>query len=325
LINREVVVNGEEALNNRPIKPLVDALRQLGADIDYLERENYPPVYLKRTAKENNQVVFDENISSQFISALLLIAPYLPQGLSIQLPINQVSFSYIHMTIALMRMNGVDVDVSENKISVQHQNYMPVAYKVSADWSAAIYWIGFIAIAGKGKVLLNGLKIANLQGDEALLNWLPHFGITHSLTEDGIVFEKSEAAIVNELTLDLSDSPDLAQPLAVITAALGVKASLTGLSTLKHKESDRIKAITTELNKAGAEVSGNDDSLEIRGKVNKQLLNLITFETYHDHRMAMSLAMLAALGEPIILNNPKVVTKSYPTFFAELEKFCEIT
>jgi len=324
LINREVVVSGEEALNNRPINPLVDALRQLGAEIDYLEKENYPPVHLKRTAKEYNQVVFDENISSQFVSALLLIAPYLTQGLSIQLPINQVSFSYIHMTVALMRMNGVDVDVSENKISVQHQNYMPVAYKVSADWSAAIYWIGFIAIAGKGKVLLNALKIENLQGDEALLNWIPHFGITHSLTEEGIVFEKSEAAIVNELTLDLSDVPDLAQPLAVITAALGIKASFTGLSTLKHKESDRIEAITTELNKAGAEVSGNDDSLEIRGKVNKQLLNQITFDTYHDHRMAMSLSMLAALGEPIILNNPEVVSKSYPTFFTELEKFCEI-
>jgi 3-phosphoshikimate 1-carboxyvinyltransferase len=317
-------VNGEEALNNRPIKPLVDALLQLGAEIDYLEKENYPPVHLKRTAKESNQVVFDENISSQFISALLLIAPYLPHGLSIQLPINQVSFSYIHMTVALMRMNGVNVDINKNNIVVKHQNYMTVAYKVSADWSAAIYWIGFIAIAGKGKVLLNTLKMENLQGDEALLNWLPHFGITHSLTEEGIVFEKSEVAIVNELTLDLSDTPDLAQPLAVITAALGIKASLTGLSTLKHKESDRIEAITTELNKAGAEVSGNDDSLEIRGRVNKQLLNQITFDTYHDHRMAMSLSMLAALGEPIILNNPEVVTKSYPTFFTELEKFCEI-
>jgi 3-phosphoshikimate 1-carboxyvinyltransferase len=171
---------------------------------------------------------------------------------------------------------------------------------------------------------LKDLKVEKLQGDEALLNWLPYFGITHSLTEEGIVFEKSEAAIVNELTLDLSDSPDLAQPLAVIAAALGIKASLTGLSTLKHKESDRIVAIAIELNKVGVVVNGNNDSLEIRGKVNKQLLNQITLDTHHDHRMAMSLSMLAALGEPIILNNPEVVTKSYPTFFAELEKFCEI-
>ena len=325
LINREVVVSGEDTLNNRPIKPLVDALRQLGAEIDYLEKENYPPVHLKSTAKENNHVVFDVNISSQFVSALLLIAPSLPTGISIQLPINQVSFSYIHMTIALMRMYGVNVDVSENKISVQHQNYMPTAYKVSADWSAAIYWIGFIAIAGKGKVLMNALKVEYLQGDEALLNWLPHFGITYSLTEEGIVFEKSEVEIANELTLDLSDSPDLAQPLAVITAALGIKASLIGLSTLKHKESDRIEAIATELNKVGAEVNGYDDSLKIRGKINKQLLNQIKFDTYHDHRMAMSLSILAALGEPVILNNPEVVSKSYPTFFTELENFCDIT
>ena len=325
LINREVVVSGEDALNNRPIKPLVDALLQLGAEIDYLEKENYPPVHLKSTAKENNHVFFDVNISSQFVSALLLIAPSLLTGISIQLPINQVSFSYIHMTIALMRMNGADVAINENEISVNHQNYKPVAYKVSADWSAAIYWMGFVAIAGKGKVLLNDLKIENLQGDETLLNWLPHFGITHSLTEEGIVFEKSEAAIVNELTLDLSDTPDLAQPLAVIGAALGIKTTLTGLSSLKHKETDRINAIAIELRKCEVNCVVNNDSLEISGKVNKTTLANIVFDTYNDHRMAMSLSMLVALGEPIFLSNPEVVSKSYPLFFEELKKFCSIT
>jgi len=325
LINREVVVSGEEPLKKRPINPLVDALRYLGAEVDYLDKENYPPVHLKSTAKENNQVVFDVNISSQFVSALLLISPYFPNGLSIQLPLNQVSFSYINMTMALMQMNGVAVDVHENKIIVSQQEYKPIVYKVSAEWSAAIYWIGFIAIASKGKVLLNDLKIENLQGDEALLSWLKYFGITYSLTEDGIVFEKSQSRFVADLNLDLSDNPDLAQPLAVIAAALGIKASFTGLSTLKHKESDRILAIATELNKAGAEVIGTDDCLEIRGRINKELLKEITFDTYHDHRMAMSLAMLAALGECVSLNNPEVVSKSYPTFFNQLEKFCKIT
>ncbi len=128
-----------------------------------------------------------------------------------------------------------------------------------------------------------------------------------------------------DLNLDLSDNPDLAQPLAVITAALGIKASFTGLSTLKHKESNRILAIATELNKAGADVIGTDDYIEIRERVNKDLLKEITFDTYHDHRMAMSLAMLAGLGERVSLNNPEVVSKSYPTFFQELEKFCKIT
>jgi 3-phosphoshikimate 1-carboxyvinyltransferase len=325
LINREVIVSGDEPLNKRPINPLVDALRHLGAQIDYLDKENYPPVHLKSTAKENNQVVFDANISSQFVSALLLIAPYLSNGLSIQLPLNQVSFSYINMTMDLMRMNGVAVDVHENKITVPQQEYKPITYKVSADWSAAIYWIGFIAIAGKGKVLLNDLKIENLQGDEALLNWLKNFGITYSLTEGGIIFEKHEVGFVADLNLDLSDNPDLAQPLTVIATALGIKASFTGLSTLKHKESNRIIAIATELNKAGANVIGTDDCIEIRGKINKDLLKEITFDTYHDHRMAMSLAMLAALGERVSLNNPEVVSKSYPSFFNELEKFCKIT
>ena len=325
LINREVVVRGEEPLNKRPINPLVDALRHLGAQIDYLNKENYPPVHLKSTAKENNQVVFEANISSQFVSALLLIAPHLPNGLSIQLPLNQVSFSYINMTVALMRMNGVAVDVHESKITILQQEYKPIAYKVSADWSAAIYWIGFIAIAGKGKVLLNDLKIENLQGDEALLGWLNYFSITYSLTEGGIIFEKHKVGFVADLNLDLSDNPDLAQPLAVIAAALGIKASFTGLSTLKHKESNRILAIATELNKAGADVLGTDDCIEIRGRVNKELLKEITFDTYHDHRMAMSLSMLAALGECVSLNNPEVVSKSYPTFFNQLEKFCKIT
>jgi 3-phosphoshikimate 1-carboxyvinyltransferase len=325
LINREVIVSGEEPLNKRPINPLVDALRYLGAQIEYLDKENCPPVHLKSTAKENNQVVFDANISSQFVSALLLIAPHLPNGLSIQLPINQVSFSYINMTMALMRMNGVAVDVHENKIIVPQQEYKPIVYRVSADWSAAIYWIGFIAIAGKGKVLLNDLKIENLQGDEALLGWLNYFGITYSLTEGGIVFEKHKVGFVADLNLDLSDNPDLAQPLAVIAAALGIKASFTGLSTLKHKESNRILAIATELNKAGADVIGTEDCLEIRGRINKEILKEITFDTYHDHRMAMSLSMLAALGERFSLNNPEVASKSYPTFFKELEKFCKIT
>ena len=325
LINREVIVSGEEPLNKRPINPLVDALRYLGAQIDYLDKENRPPVHLKSTAKENNQVVFDANISSQFVSALLLIAPHLPNGLSIQLPLNQVSFSYINMTMALMRMNGVAVDVHENKIIVPQQEYKPIVYRVSADWSAAIYWIGFIAIAGKGKVLLNDLKIENLQGDEALLGWLNYFGITYSLTEGGIIFEKYKVGFVADLNLDLSNNPDLAQPLAVIAAALGIKASFTGLSTLKHKESNRILAIATELNKAGADVIGTDDCIEIRGRINKEILKEITFDTYHDHRMAMSLAMLAALGERVSLNNPEVVSKSYPNFFNELEKFCKIT
>ena len=325
LINREVIVSGEEPLNKRPINPLVDALRYLGAQIDYFDKENRPPVHLKSTAKENNQVVFDANISSQFVSALLLIAPHLPNGLSIQLPLNQVSFSYINMTMALMRMNGVAVDVHENKIIVPQQEYKPIVYRVSADWSAAIYWIGFIAIAGKGKVLLNDLKIENLQGDEALLGWLNYFGITYSLTEGGIIFEKYKVGFVADLNLDLSNNPDLAQPLAVIAAALGIKASFTGLSTLKHKESNRILAIATELNKAGADVIGTDDCIEIRGRINKEILKEITFDTYHDHRMAMSLAMLAALGERVSLNNPEVVSKSYPNFFNELEKFCKIT
>ena len=147
---------------------------------------------------------------------------------------------------------------------------------------------------------------------------------SYSLTEEGILFEKNDNEIASDITLDLSNTPDLAQPLAVITAALGIKASFKGLSTLKHKESNRILAMTTELNKAGAVVIGAEDMLEINGKINKDLLKELSFDTYQDHRMAMSLAMLAALGELVSINNPEVVSKSYPTFFNELEKLCKI-
>ncbi|MFM2156495.1 MAG: hypothetical protein RL516_1244 [Bacteroidota bacterium] len=325
LINREVVVNGDEALNKRPIGPLVEALRQLGAEIDYLDKEGYPPVHLKLTEKKCNEVRFDSNISSQFVSALLMIAPALPNGLIIHLPIDQVSFSYIDMTIDLMRRYGIEVELENNKISIRHQKYIPIIYHVSADWSAVIFWIGFLAIAGKGKIVLNDLKADKIQGDEVILEWINDLGITARISEDYILFEKNEIPFNQELYFDLINNPDLAQPLAVIGAALGVKTTLTGLSTLKHKETDRINAIASELRKCDVDCLINNDTLEITGKINTTNLSNVIFDTYNDHRMAMSLAMLSATGFSINLNNPEVVSKSYPQFFEELKKFCVIT
>jgi 3-phosphoshikimate 1-carboxyvinyltransferase len=325
LVNREVIVSGEDALNNRPIKPLVDALRQLGASIDYLEKENYPPVNLKYTEKKSNEVRFDSNISSQFVSALLMIAPALPNGLIIHLPIDQVSYSYIDMTISLMRKFGVEVEHESNRISIHPSKYIPIAYRVLSDWSAVIFWIGFLAIAGKGKVVINDLKADNIQGDEAILNWINDLGITARISEDEILFDKNEMPIKQELYFNLINNPDLAQPLAVIGAALGIKTTLTGLSTLKHKETDRINAIANELRKCDIVCLINNDTIEITGKINTANLSNIVFDTYNDHRMAMSLAMLSATGVSINLNNPEVVSKSYPQFFEELKKFCVIT
>lgn len=325
LINREVILYGEEALNKRPISPLVDALRQLGASIDYLDKDGFPPIYLKYTGKKSNEVIFDSNISSQFVSALLMIAPALPNGLIIHLPTNQVSYSYIDMTISLMRNFGVKVEQESNRINIHPQKYIPVAYRVLSDWSAVIFWIGFLAIAGKGKVVINDLKADNIQGDEAILNWINDLGITARISEDDILFEKNEIPFKQELQFNLINNPDLAQPLAVIGAALGIKTTLTGLSTLKHKETDRINAIANELRKCDIVCLINNDTIEIIGKINTANLSNIVFDTYNDHRMAMSLAMLSATGVSINLNNPEVVSKSYPQFFEELKKFCVIT
>ena len=325
LINREVILTGEQALNKRPIGPLVDALCQLGASIDYLDKDGFPPIHLKYTEKKSNEVRFDSNISSQFVSALLMIAPALPNGLIIHLPADQVSYSYIDMTISLMRKFGVEVEQQSNRISIRSQKYIPVAYRVTSDWSAAIFWIGFLAIAGKGKIVINDLKADNIQGDEVILDWINDLGITVRISEDEILFEKNEIPVKQELQFNLINNPDLAQPLAVIGAALGIKTTLTGLSTLKHKETDRITAIANELRKCDVACLINNDTLEILGKINIANLSNIVFDTYNDHRMAMSLAMLSATGVSINLNNPEVVSKSYPQFFEELKKFCVIT
>jgi 3-phosphoshikimate 1-carboxyvinyltransferase len=325
LINREVILAGEQALNKRPIGPLVDALRQLGASIDYLDKKGFPPLHLKHTEQFSNEVRFDSNISSQFVSSLLMIAPALPNGLTIHLPTDQVSFSYIDMTISLMCLYGIEVESTMNKISVRPQKYIPIAYHVSADWSAVIFWIGFLAIAGNGKVVINNLKADKIQGDEAILEWINDLGITARISEDYILFEKNEIPVKQELHFNLINNPDLAQPLAVIGAALGIKTTLTGLSTLKHKETDRINAIANELRKCDVDCLINNDTLEITGKINTANLSNIILDTYNDHRMAMSLAMLSATGVSINLNNPEVVSKSYPQFFEELKKFCVIT
>ena len=325
LINREVILTGEQALNKRPIGPLVDALCQLGASIDYLDKDGFPPIHLKYTEKKSNEVRFDSNISSQFVSALLMIAPALPKGLIIHLPTDQVSYSYIDMTVGLMRRNGVEVEQESNRISIRSQKYIPIAYRISSDWSAVIFWIGFLAIAGKGKIVINDLKADNIQGDEAILEWINDLGISARISEEDILFEKNEMPVKQELQFNLINNPDLAQPLAVIGAALGIKTTLTGLSTLKHKETDRITAIANELRKCDVACLINNDTLEILGKINIANLSNIVFDTYNDHRMAMSLAMLSATGVSINLNNPEVVSKSYPQFFEELKKFCVIT
>ena len=325
LINREVILYGEEALDKRPIAPLVDALRQLGASIDYLDKDGFPPIHLKYTEKKSNEVRFESNISSQFVSALLMISPGLPNGLDIHLPSGQVSHSYIKMTIALMRIYGVKVNSERSILSIRPQKYIPVAYRVGADWSAVIFWIGFLAIAGKGRIVFDNLQFDNMQGDENIISWVGDLGIEFQITDDIISFEKNSDVLKSEFHFNLINNPDLAQPLAVIGAALGIKTKLIGLSTLKHKETDRLNAISNELRKCGVNCNYTNDTLEIHGNVNIASLSDIIFDTYNDHRMAMSLAMLSATGEKIHLNNPEVVSKSYPQFFEELQKFCLIT
>ena len=325
LKNKKVIIKGEEALNSRIIHPLVDALRKLGATINYLNLEGYPPLEIVETNKINNEIIISDNKSSQFVSALLMIAPLLPQGIIINLPSNQVSKSYIKMTIDLMNKYGVKVDWENETLSVLPQSYYPVPYIVSGDWSAAVYWIGFLAIAGKGVVFLKGLKKEGLQGDEILLEWINSFGITYRITEEGIYIEKSNSISLKEFNFDLIENPDLAQPFAVIGAALGIRTTLHGLSTLRYKETDRLSAIKQELEKVGVNVNIEKDSLVVDGKIDTQKLSEVVFDTYNDHRMAMSLSLLSALNTEIKINHPEVVSKSYPDFFKELEKLCVIT
>lgn len=315
----EVVLTGSDRMKERPIKILVDALRELGADISYLETEGFPPLKINGKNPTKNKVTLQANVSSQYISALLLIAPKLENGLELTLEGNITSVPYIKMTLRLLEELGIETSFKDQTIKVKQQSAINNQITtVESDWSSASYFYSIIALSKVGtKITLSSYKAHSLQGDAVLADIYLQFGVKTTFKTNRLVLQKVE--MLNNLSLielDLSNSPDIAQTITVTCFALGLECLLTGLHTLKIKETDRLLALKTEIEKLGGMVTITTNSLHL--KASNNLKSQVAIATYNDHRMAMAFAPLA-LKTSLIINDAEVVSKSYPGFWNDLK------
>jgi 3-phosphoshikimate 1-carboxyvinyltransferase len=319
----EWILTGSSRLKERPIQELVNALKLLGADITYTEKENFPPLRIKGKKLRGGQVEINAGISSQFISALLLIAPAFEKGLTLKLKGKVVSRPYITMTLSLLREIGVQITESPENIHVfpyqsksQHQHLT-----IESDWSSASYYFSICALAKNAHIELKQFKKEGLQADSVLPNIYKDLGVKTEFLNNSLLLSSIPTQI-KEFNFDCSACPDIAQTIAVTCFGLGIDCTLRGLSTLKLKETDRLLALKTELEKFGAVVEIGSDCLEIKtrnikpGTSNQKLPSI---ETYHDHRMAMSFVPLALKFEKLRIMDPSVVNKSYPSFWEDLK------
>ena len=318
LENQEKILTGSSRMQERPIGVLVDALRQLGADISYLKNEGYPPLLIKGKRLTASEVHLSANISSQYITALMLIAPSLPDGLRLYLEGKITSIPYIEMTLSLLHKIGVDAIFSGQHIQVfPKKDITQITHAVESDWSSASYYFSMVALAKEADVSLSTYKKDSLQGDRVLMDVYQQFGVKSSIENNTLALKKQTMGSTH-VQLDLSDAPDIAQTIAVTCYGLGLSCSLTGLHTLKIKETDRLVAMQNELSKLGATIEITDKSLHLHKRTNPIRPNVL-IETYHDHRMAMAFAPLGLLV-PIRIQDADVVTKSYPGFWKDLEQ-----
>jgi 3-phosphoshikimate 1-carboxyvinyltransferase len=313
----DVVLTGSQRMQERPVKLLVDALRSLGADISYEKNEGYPPLRIKGKTLTETKVSLQANISSQYISALMLIAPSLPQGLEIVLDGQITSAPYISMTLEIMQNAGINGSFENNRIAIAHQEELPSKIiNIESDWSSASYFYSLAAISETAGLSLSNYRKTSLQGDCSIVEIYEQLGVTTKFSDNSINLEKQPCKIPKRIVKDLRNSPDIAQTIAVTCLALGIECELTGLHTLKIKETDRLVALKTEIEKFGAKVEITNDSLELFPA--KTLKENVSVATYNDHRMAMAFAPLA-LKVPLNIEDAGVVSKSYPTFWKDLE------
>ncbi len=318
ITNQNKILTGTARMKERPIGILVDALRDLGASIDYLDIEGFPPHEIKGFAgQKKNQLRIRGDVSSQYISALMMIAPKLPGGLTLELEGKVGSRPYIEMTAALMKHFGATCTLLEDKVIIPNQVYIPASFTVESDWSAASYWFAFAALANEAEIILPKLTLNSLQGDSKIMEIMKSLGVSASL-EDGLLKLKKTNA-QKELHWDFTHCPDLAQTVAVICGATGVKGYFTGLESLRIKETDRIAALQHELQKIGADLIEIDTAHWIL-EPSAQLPDTASFQTYKDHRMAMAFAPLATLMN-VQIENPDVVRKSYPNYWKDMISF----
>lgn len=317
--NREVVITGSARMKERPIQILVDALRDLGAEISYEENEGFPPIRIKGKKLSNHKVSLLANTSSQYISALLLIAPKLENGLELTLQGEITSIPYIKMTLGLLNEIGVETSFKENTIRVHHKSTISNQQStIESDWSSASYFYSIVALSEIGtQIQLSSYKKHSLQGDSVLAEIYQNFGVeTFFNSDNSITIIKSAINNQQSAIFNLNDSPDIAQTIAVTCFGLGIACHLMGLHTLKIKETDRLEALKIELQKLGATITITNDSLTLAPS--STIKSNVAISTYNDHRMAMAFAPLA-LKTDIIINDAEVVSKSYPDFWKDLK------
>ena len=317
--HREIILTGSNRMQERPIKLLVEALNSLGADITYEKKPGFPPLIIRGKEITINRVSLPANISSQYVSALMLVAPALKNGLKIDLIGETTSFPYIKMTQSIMDQLGFETAFEGNQISIKSASIINTNHwKVESDWSSASYFYSIVALADRSEITLKSFFEESKQGDASLTKIYEKFGVKTTHSNGKIILSKiTDFNPPNFMTLNLKNTPDLAQTIAVTCLGLNIDCKLSGLHTLKIKETNRLTALKTEIEKLGGNVKITDRSLELlnTGKINENIL----IDTYNDHRMAMAFAPLG-LRVPININNPKVVSKSYPDFWDDLQK-----
>jgi 3-phosphoshikimate 1-carboxyvinyltransferase len=315
----EWLVTGSERMQNRPIGKLVDALRTLGANITYDKKEGFPPLKIKGGSIKHNTVSIDGSISSQYITALLLIAPSLPKGLELQIEGKLVSEPYVQMTLDLMELMGIEYDWWDNKITIEYQEMKGSDVEVEADWSAASYWYEMAALAKEVDLAISGLDSDSYQGDAVVEPMFEEFGVfTRFENDTARISQLGEKT--DFFSYDFIECPDLVQTMVVTCVLTNTPFKISGAETLRIKETDRIAALQNELAKFNAVIKETSEGvLEWDGK-DDIYYNGQTIETYDDHRMAMSFAPAALLFNNIKIENPEVVVKSYPGFWKDLQK-----
>ena len=316
----DIIITGSKRMQERPIRILVDALNDLGADIHYLKNKGFPPLKIIGTDLNVSSVTLDAAISSQYISALMLIAPSLKNGLLINLAGEITSVPYIKMTLNLMRKVGFSGSFNTNRIQIKATNTIDSSrLNVESDWSSASYYYSIIALSRNLELTLNNFSKNSMQGDSKIISIFEKLGVEtiFNKNDNSILLRHIKVEIIDCLSLNLNDTPDIAQTLAITCFGLGIHCKLEGLKTLKIKETDRLLALKTELEKLGANVTITEQSIEVFRS--RKIIENITIETYQDHRMAMAFAPLV-FKVPINILDPNVVTKSYTTFWEDLLK-----
>lgn len=318
--NGNFLLTGTERMKQRPIGILAEALKTIGADISYAEAEGFPPLNIVGPLNQKTaEVKIKGDISSQYISALLMIAPILPQGLTLEIEGELTSKPYVDMTLDMLAEVGIAHSWNGNSISIKPQAFKHGTLVVEPDWSAASYWYSIAALADEAEISLPALKEKSLQGDSQIKNIMKIFGIATSKTDNGIAISNLGLSLDTKEVLDLKTCPDLAQTIVVIAAALGKNMAFTGLETLKIKETDRIAALQNELAKIGVTLT-EDNLVYTLNTDNLHFPDKITIATYEDHRMAMAFAPLALLINEVEIEEMQVVEKSYPYYWEDLKK-----